>query len=166
MKEKKIFIYLVSTWFMLLSIYIYLEKTGVKIFQVEKVKQKITLQEAQDKIDTLLLNNPIVFNDNSSTLLTTENNQSLHGIVELLKQVDDNMFVNITSHTEVQGKNSKNRILSQKRAESLLTFIQERYPLKTMDAIGFGEEFPLSKEENQTLNREIAIRLYLLPPKI
>ncbi len=166
MREKKIFIYLVLTWFILLSVYIFLEKTGIKIFQTDKKNQMITVKEAQYKIDALLSNNPIVFAGNSSTVSTIENNQSLNRVVELLKRVDSNMFVNISSYTDVQGKNSKNRILSQKQADTVLAFIKKRYPLNAMDAIGYGEEFPLSQEKNETINRRIEITLYPLPPKI
>ena len=167
MREKKIFVYLVLTWFILLAVYIYIEKTGVEIFQTDKRNQMITLKEAQDKIDTLLLNKPIIFTNNSSSISTIENNQSLNRVVELLKRVDSNMFVNISSHTSTDGESSKNRILSQRRADTILSFIKKRYHTDAIEAIGYGEEFPLTKEDNGTIaSREVEITLYPLPPKI
>ena len=166
MREKKIFIYLVLTWFILLGVYIYLEKTGIKIFQTEKKVQMITMKEAQYKINRLLSNNPIVFANSVSSVSNMENNQSLNSIVGLLKRVESNIFISIASHSDFEGTNSKNRILSQKRAESVLAFITTKYPSNAIDAIGYGEEFPLSQEKNATINRRIEITLHSLPPKI
>jgi len=166
MRKKKIFMSIVFIWSILFALYIYIEKTGIKVFQIEKKAQMITIKEAQYKINTLLVNNPIVFPINVTGVSTIENNQSLNSIVGLLKRVESNIFITIESHTDLQGTNSKNRILSQKRAESILSFIKTKYPSNSIEAIGYGEEFPLSKEKNSTINRRIEITLYSLPPKI
>ena len=155
MREKKIFIYLVITWFILLGVYIYLEKKGIKVFQTEQKVKMITIKEAQYKIDTLLSNSSIM-----------ENNQSLNRVVELLKRVDSNMFIRIASHTGLDGTSSANRILSQKQADTILERIKTKYPIDSIDAIGYGEEFPLSKKKSASINKRIEIILYSLPPKI
>ncbi|HIM93418.1 MAG TPA: OmpA family protein [Campylobacterales bacterium] len=171
MKEKRVFIYLVIVWFTLLGIYIYIEKTGIKIFETKEKVQKIGITEAQSKIDALLLNQPITFPDNVSSFdhnksYTTQNQQTLSRVVSLLKRVDSNIFIEIASHTDLDGTNSENRILSQKRADTILTFIKKNYPLSSMNAIGYGEEFPLDKAKNATNNRRIEITLQSLIPKI
>ena len=169
MREKKIFIYLVITWFTLLGVYIYLEKTGIKMFNKERVVQKIGVKEAQKRIDILLLKQPIIFPINVSTFehnhsYTKQNQQTLSDVVVLVKSVKSNIFINIESHSDLVGGESANRILSQKRADTVLAFIKKEYPLGTMDAIGYGEEFPLKK--NTTSNRRIKITLQPLIPKI
>jgi len=166
MREKKIFISIVVIWSILFALYIYIEKTGIKVFQIDKKVHMIGIKEAQYKINTLLLNNPIVFPSKESNVLSMENNQSLNKIVELLKRVKSNVFVIVSAHTDLEGTNRKNRILSQKRAESISSFIKSKYPSNTIESIGYGEEFPLSKEKNVTLNRRIEITLLSLPPKI
>ncbi|RUM73231.1 MAG: hypothetical protein DSZ11_06370 [Sulfurovum sp.] len=166
MRKKKIFISIVFIWSILLALYIYIEKTGIKLFQIDKKVHMIDIKEAQYKINTLLVNNPIVFSSKESSVLTMENNQSLNKIVELLKRVKSNLFVIVSAHTDVEGTNSKNRIVSQKRADAILSFIKSKYPSNSIEAIGYGEEFPLNKEKHSPTNRRIEITLLSLPPKI
>ena len=165
------FIYLVVTWFTLLGIYIYIEKMGIDIFHKEKIVKKISIEEAQYKIDALLKNYPIVFPKNISTFennqsYTKKNQQTLNRVVVLLKSVNNNIFIKISSHTNLNGKRGKNRILSQKRANTILEFIKKEYPTDTIDAIGYGEEFPLHKDENAKDNSRTEIKLEPLVPKI
>ena len=162
MREKKIFIYLVIIWFTLLGIYIFLEKAGMKFFETKKQVQKITIKEAQHKIDRLLSKTSITFPINVSNL---ETNSTLNRVVSVLKNVNSNIFVNIEVHSDVGGKSSKNRILSQKQADTILSFIKKEYPLVAIDAIGYGEEYPLDKKVNIN-NKRIEIRLQALIPKI
>ena len=174
MREKKLFVYLVITWFTLLGIYIYVEKTGIfkkiEIFEIEKKVQKIGIEEAQSKIDALLLAHPILFIDNVSSIENNQshmqnNQQTLKSVVSILKNINSNVFVHIEVHSGLNGSSSTNRILSQKQADSIFAFIQKRYPLVAIDAIGYGEEFPLSKSKNAD-NRRIEIILQPLIPKI
>ena len=171
MREKKLFVYLVIVWFTLLGIYIYIEKTGMKIFETKKEISKIGIKEAQTKIDALLLKQPIVFPNNISSFehnksYTIQNQQTLEGVVSLLKRVERNIFIEVASHSDLEGTSSKNRILSQKRADTVLAFIKKEYPLSAIDAIGYGEEFPLNKAKNATNNSRIEINLQALIPKI
>jgi outer membrane protein OmpA-like peptidoglycan-associated protein len=177
MREKKLFIYLVITWFTLLGIYIYIEKTGVKIFkeveifEIDKKVQNIGIEEAQSKIDALLSTHPIVFPHEISSIennqsYTQSNQQTLNSIVSILKNIKSNVFVEIEAHSDLRGTNSKNRILSQKQADSILAFILKQYPSVAIDAIGYGEEFPLNRGKNTTNNRRIKITLQPLIPKI
>jgi hypothetical protein len=182
MREKKLFIYLVITWFTLLGIYIYIEKTGVKIFkeveifEIDKKVQNIGIEEAQSKIDALLSTHPIVFPHEVSSIeigsiennqsYTQSNQQTLNSIVSILKNIKSNVFVEIEAHSDLRGTNSKNRILSQKQADSILAFILKQYPSVAIDAIGYGEEFPLNRGKNTTNNRRIKITLQPLIPKI
>jgi outer membrane protein OmpA-like peptidoglycan-associated protein len=176
MREKKLFIYLVITWFTLLGIYIYVEKTGieifkkVEIFEMEKKVKKIGIEEAQSKIDALLLAHPIIFLDNVSSIENNQshmknNQQTLNSVVSILKNINSNVFVQIGVHNGLNGSNSKNRIRSQKQADTILVFIQNQYPSVAIDAIGYGEEFPLSRSKNAD-NRRIEITLQPLIPKI
>jgi outer membrane protein OmpA-like peptidoglycan-associated protein len=177
MREKKLFIYLVITWFTLLGIYIYIEKMGVKIFkeveifEIDKKVQNIGIEEAQSKIDALLSTHPIVFLHEISSIennqsYTQSNQQTLNSIVSILKNIKSNVFVEIEAHSDLRGTNSKNRILSQKQADSILAFILKQYPSVAIDAIGYGEEFPLNRGKNTTNNRRIKITLQPLIPKI
>ncbi len=174
MREKKLFVYLVITWFTLLGIYIYVEKTGIfkkiEIFEIEKKVPKIGREEAQSKIDTLLLAHPIIFPNNVSSIENNQSNmqnnqQTLKSVVSILKNIDSNIFVHIEVHSGLNGSNRENRILSQKQADSILAFIEKQYPLIAIDAIGYGEEFPLGKSKNAD-NRRIEITLQPLIPKI
>ena len=174
MREKKLFVYLVITWFTLLGIYIYVEKTGIfkniEIFKIEKKVPKIGIDEAQSKIDALLLAHPIIFIDNVSSIENNQshmqnNQQTLKNVVSILKNIDSNLFIHIEVHSGSNGSSSKNRIRSQKQADSILAFIKKQYPLVAIDAIGYGEEFPLSNSEDAD-NRRIDITLQPLMPKI
>ena len=137
-----------------------------------------TIEEAQEKLERLLLTHPLLFLpnsallnynksnkiplDNNKTVTYTEENNTkiLDEVVSILKSVSTDIALTITAHSEIEGKNSYNRQLSQKRADSVYQYLQAQHPVKFMNAIGYGEEFPLSREENRTiLNRRIEIEL-------
>jgi len=137
-----------------------------------------TIEEAQEELTQLLLTHPLLFLPNSALLnynksknIPLDNNKTvtyaeenntkiLAEVVSILKSVSTDMALTITAHSEIEGKNSYNRQLSQKRADSVYQYLQVQHPVKFMNAIGYGEEFPLSIEENRTiLNRRIEIEL-------
>ena len=137
-----------------------------------------TIEQAQEELDALFLAHPILFLPNSAllnynkpknilvdsnktaTYIEENNTQILGEVVSILKSVPDKMALTITAYSEIEGKNSYNRQLSQKRADSIYQYLQTEYPTRFINAIGYGEEFPLLTEENGTLlNGRIEIEL-------
>jgi OmpA-OmpF porin, OOP family len=68
--------------------------------------------------------------------------------------------ITIEGHASSPGSDSYNKALSQKRAESIVKILSEKYNVDSdrLDAIGYGEEKPLNKQNTEaahTQNRRI-----------
>jgi len=114
-----------------------------------------TVSEAQQEINSLLIDYPIKFLDNNFVL---ENNTTINDIVSILNQTIGDIAIKVASYSDNNQTASNNRKLTQKRADSVASYIKNRYNTKIITAIGYGKEFPLSKEDNRTDNR---IEIYL-----
>jgi len=104
---------------------------------------------ATQKINKLLLQEPILFEVNNSSFL---GKATLIKIVKIINHVKDDVVLQILAHTDTEGTAKHNLNLSQKRADKLKEYFENRTNLPLISAIGYGEVFALK-------NRLIEIKL-------
>lgn len=166
MKPKKLFlvvlfiIILLTLWCIFISkrdnIFFHKEiNSGYGVALYETIPIRKTLYEAQKEIDSILLQNPIKFVDNGTIL---ESNKTVDDIVSILKVTVGDIAIRVSSYSDINGSSRFNRQLTQKRADNIASYIKDRYQAKFINSIGYGKEFPLSKEDNRTDNR---VEIYL-----
>jgi len=160
MKAKKLFLFILLIIIFLCFGCIFFEYKKLKIRSnidtgYKNVPIKRTLKEAQKEINLLLLTHPIKFINNGYLL---EDNKTVNKIVFILNNTIGDMIIKVVSHSDTNGSNSYNRKLTQKRADNIASYIKQRYNPKLINAIGYGEEFPLPKDSNRSNNR---IEIYL-----
>ena len=95
---------------------------------------------AKREIQNVLLNSPITFKANDSSLLM---NTTLIQIVEILNHLKESVVLSISAHTDAEGSKKHNLLLSQQRADRLKKFFEQRVNLPYIVAIGYGESFSL-----------------------
>jgi outer membrane protein OmpA-like peptidoglycan-associated protein len=185
MKARGIFILFVLFSMALISLYLYLFAKPLHIKRLEEERishiQKICkkehprkraesvlvrhVSEADEKIHQFLENNPITFPSLDSSI--DENNASLHKqnrialkrVIRVLNNIDEDFILCITTHTDREGSSEKNLKLSQKFADDLKSYIEERTEIMLIAAIGYGEELPLPKTTKKITNRGVEIDL-------
>ena len=150
-----------------------LEQEKLAKLEEEKIKrEKIReeelqkLKDTEDKIAKLLKDNPIYF-ETSSTTIKKSSRKGLNMIAEALKDISkkkgisDKTVVVIKGHTDASGDASQNKKLSQKRADSVVSYLKKRgLDSLNMRAIGYGEEQPVvASNPNDKLNRRVEIEL-------
>jgi len=161
MKPRKLFlsILFITIFLILLCVWIqkkeYFDCQSTTDYKPVYISVKKTILEAQKEINSLLLQEPIKFSDKDYKL---EDNKTLDNIISILNSTVGDMAIMVASHSDSSGSSSFNRKLTQKRADTIVSYINKRCHVKFINAIGYGEEFPLSKEENRTDNR---IEIYI-----
>jgi OOP family OmpA-OmpF porin len=76
----------------------------------------------------------------------------------------------VEGHTDSTGSETKNRLLSQSRADAVRSYLvaNETLPADKIEAVGFGSERPLASDstaEGRAINRRIDIIIIPTPPK-
>jgi len=186
MKAKSLFLLflLFSTLLILLSLFLYVTPLNeyrlerVRLSKIQKVCMKdylrkrdkhiyvYSLEQAQQKIDRLLLKNPILFLPHSSSFeenssVSTQPNQdkvTLARIVKVLNALNEEVALSIATHTDKVGSEQKNLKLSQARADRLKLYMEEKSNVFFVSSIGYGEELPLTADKNGT-NQRVEIHL-------
>ena len=111
-----------------------------------------SIRVAQKEIDTILIETPIQFKYKSYSL---EDNKSrdnfiiLNKMIDILNNLKDKAILQIETHTDSKGSKRDNLKLSQKRADSLKSFIKSRSKIVFISAIGYGEEIKNKKKSNK-----------------
>lgn len=83
-----------------------------------------------------------------SAELTSNARNILNGVAERLVNNPD-VRVSIEGHTDSRGSAEYNKDLSQRRAESVTTYLAQRgVDANRMRAVGYGEERPIASNEN------------------
>jgi len=121
--------------------------------------------EALARGETVRLEN-VEFDPNSDRL-TPESEKTLNGIGEALSDYPDLKF-EIGGHSDTHGDAEANRVLSQKRAESVRTYLLAHSSLKpeNLTAKGYGETQPLTKERDaDELHQNRRVEIKLLNPE-
>ncbi len=97
-----------------------------------------------------------------SAELRPDSRTILSGVSDILKKYPD-MQVEIAGHTDTTGSDSHNQSLSQRRAESVRSFLMESgVPPQQMTAVGYGETQPVHSNENREgreQNRRVEMRI-------
>ncbi len=126
-----------------------------EVDRVEVIKK--TLPQIQKEINTILLKKPIIFFSNSYNL-TKESNKTLNSIISIIKQIDNNIVIKIASYSDNNRSRSYNRLLTQKRSDTISNYIKRRCNARFIYSIGYGKEFS-SKDNNRTKGTRTEIYL-------
>ncbi|MDP4198791.1 MAG: OmpA family protein [Bacteroidota bacterium] len=100
--------------------------------------------------------------DVGSSSLKGESMAALGKVVELMKRLPG-LAIEIQGHTDSQGDRERNMVLSQKRAEAVVTFLASRGVRRDrLGAKGFGPDRPIAPNETasgRALNRRVVIEV-------
>ena len=111
----------------------------------------------QQKLNELLLGKTVEF-DSSSSRLRSDNHKLLDAIAAVLKD-DPNAQIEVSGHTDSNGKEEKNLRLSQRRAEAVKKYLVDKgIKSSRIEAIGHGSSLPIADDntlEGQRKNRRI-----------
>ncbi len=125
--------------------------------EVEEVKTP-SVDKTQDEISQLLKANPIYFEFNSAKI-TMKSKEILDKVISLLKGVS-NSGLKVEGHTDAGGDASYNKLLSQKRADSVKNYLLKNGDSEhKIEAVGYGEEQPISSNPREKINRRVEIHL-------
>lgn len=80
--------------------------------------------------------------------MTPASEKALQELVQVLKD-NPNITIELSSHTDYVGDNQFNKILSEKRAQSVVDYlIKHGIEKERLTAVGYGEEQPVVVDEN------------------
>lgn len=135
----------------------------VKTVQVQESLEDLHLQQIkqiQNNINALLKTHPIYFKRNSNDL-TLSSKKILDKIIDLVnKNSEEITRLRIMGHTDASGSAAYNKRLSQKRAERVRDYlISHHINIPVLEAIGYGEERPISKNRYARENRRVEIEI-------
>jgi outer membrane protein OmpA-like peptidoglycan-associated protein len=115
---------------------------------------------AENQIDVRLTGD-ILF-DVDSALLRAESRQTLNDLANNFKQYPDEVF-DVEGHTDSTGTSEYNMGLSQRRADSVRSYLsQGGVPINRINAAGYGETKPKASNntpEGRQLNRRVEIHI-------
>ena len=122
--------------------------------------QKSRIETTQANINALLKTHPIYFRRNSNEL-TLSSKKILDKIIDLVnKNTEEIERLRISGHTDASGSAAYNKILSQKRAEKVREYlIQKHINVPVLEAIGYGEEKPVTNNPYAKENRRVEIEI-------
>ncbi len=117
------------------------------------------VQAIQTKLNSLLLDKKIDFENGSSTLLPSST-PVLEEVLAVLNQAPQ-LSVNIHGYTDNMGDASANRLLSQARAEAVVDWLEQHgIAQERMKAQGHGPDKPIAPNdtpEGRARNRRVEI---------
>ncbi|ADR22903.1 cell envelope biogenesis protein OmpA [Marivirga tractuosa] len=120
--------------------------------EYQEIDVSILLDEAEVGTKMVLKN---IFFDTGSSDLRTESLGELKVIKDLLTNSPD-LRVQINGHTDNVGNSVYNKLLSKKRAQSVVDYlIANGINSERLEAKGFGEEKPLVSNDDEIGGREI-----------
>lgn len=120
--------------------------------EFQEIDTHILMRRAEAGSKIILKN---IFFDFGRSDLRTESLAELDRILELLED-NPNLIVQINGHTDNVGNSLANKILSRKRAESVVGYLISRgIASERLSAKGYGEEQPLVSNDDEIDGREI-----------
>ncbi len=140
----------------------------VNVTYLKKLDPKLGLPsppECVASINEVLRASKITFAPGSANIEASAGD-TLDQIAGLLGKCED-VRMEISGHTDSQGRSEMNRSLSQSRAQAVLTALLSRRVLTSnLSAKGYGEDDPIADngtEDGREANRRIEFRLLDLP---
>jgi outer membrane protein OmpA-like peptidoglycan-associated protein len=127
--------------------------------QIEPIVADIQLQKARSGA-SMVLNN--IFFDYGKFELKSESISELEKVVHFLSD-NPKIKIEISGHTDSQGTEESNQLLSGKRAASVADYLISKNITRTrIKTIGLGSKKPIrdnSTEENRSVNRRIEFKI-------
>ncbi|MEM9579857.1 MAG: OmpA family protein, partial [Pseudomonadota bacterium] len=121
-----------------------------------------TPEECVEQIAQIQSSRKITFEPGSETLDASAES-ILNDIAEILQACGNELRLEISGHTDSQGREVMNQQLSQARAQSVLNALRERRVLTSSFLVkGYGEENPIADngtEDGREANRRIEFKL-------
>ena len=128
---------------------------------VKYIEPTPTKEQIQEKINSILKLKHVRFVTNTATLIN-ESKPILDEVVEVISTMPE-LKIEIDGYTDSDGKASKNLILSQKRADSVKSYlVNHGLKSENLKAKGFGESNPIVKNnspENKQINRRVEFKI-------
>jgi outer membrane protein OmpA-like peptidoglycan-associated protein len=124
-------------------------------------RKVLSLNDIQDSINKILLEKKIAF-ERKSSIITEDSNSVIIKIAKILHD-NKNVRVEISGHTDSRGEKQLNKQISQDRASSVMeALINLGINKDRLTAIGYGEEFPIAKDDENGLseiNRRVEFKV-------
>ena len=128
---------------------------------MESIKPKLSLSDIQSNINKVLAEKKIAF-ERKSSIITEDSNSVITNIAKILND-NKNVKVVISGHTVSRGEKLLNKQISQDRATSVMqALITLGINEDRLTAIGYGEEFPIAKDDENGLseiNRRVEFKV-------
>ncbi len=119
----------------------------IEILQRDKVLKEEFTSALSDEVSSSLIRLSNVFFDSGSSVLQDQSKYELNNLASLLK-ANSNVKVELGGHTDSQGDDTNNRILSQDRAQAVVNFLRTKgVNMANMTAAGYGETSPVETNE-------------------
>ena len=115
----------------------------------KKHTPKRSIKFAQIEINHILTETPIRFEKESYSLEhnnSRENFKTLTKVIDVLNSLNEKCILKIETHTDKKGSKRANLKISQKRADQLKSYINNRSKIIFISAIGYGEEIKHKKK--------------------
>lgn len=125
------------------------------------VKKVLSATEIQENINSILVEKKIAF-ERKSSIITEDSKSIIEKIANILNE-NKNFKVEISGHTDSRGEKALNKQISQDRANSVMdALITLGVAKDRLTAIGYGEEFPIAKDDENGLseiNRRVEFKI-------
>lgn len=134
------------------------------------VKQEISVEQSEESEDYTLqfplppINIPVlienIFYEFDKADLTPESTEALDKLVTMMEE-NQNITIELGAHCDYRGNDQYNQRLSQRRAESVVRYLQEHgVKADRLTAVGYGESRP------KVITKKLAEKLLLGEPKV
>ncbi|MEZ4316785.1 MAG: OmpA family protein [Myxococcota bacterium] len=136
------------------------QRVSVSVPKGETARVSVQLAPAKVelKAERIIINESVYFELNKATI-KEESFPLLDEVSAVIKDHPELLKIRIEGHTDSRGSASANKLLSQKRAESVRDYmVGKGVAVERLEAVGFGEEKPLDKANNEaawTKNRRV-----------
>ena len=135
---------------------------GIEVSEdVKYIEPTPTKEQIQEKINSILKLKHVRFVTNTATLIN-ESKPVLDEVVEVILTMPA-LKIEINGYTDSDGKETDNLILSQKRADSVKSYLVDHgVKSENLKAKGFGEANPIvenNSPENKQLNRRVEFKI-------
>jgi outer membrane protein OmpA-like peptidoglycan-associated protein len=121
-----------------------MDKATIGYVYVEDPWLQVLQMKAKQTNDSLTIIENIYYDYGSADILASAE-QTLQKVVKVM-QLDQNITIEISSHTDSRAANDYNQRLSQKRAQNVVDYLVKRgIDKKRLKAVGYGETKLLNK---------------------